>query len=131
MIPEPIKELLWILWILCGTARNLIIVLAVWTVTFFITKALPKHSRRGFHNRASHMVMLVFCCIAVWIPGLRPGFADGYEPPGTGLDGAEPGFRIALGILLALGAYLVPVIVMAAVEKWMPNQAKRIRKVIQ
>jgi hypothetical protein len=115
---------------LIATVRNFIIVCMAWASTLFIGKALPLSWVKIYRLHVAPIIILVVCMVAVWIPGLRPGLEEG-QVEIAGIDGNEPGFRIALGVILALAAYVTPVIIMWAAEKYLPpNVVKQIRKIL-
>lgn len=116
------------------TIRNVLIILGSWGASFLIGKMLPKHFR-GSHPRKIYreegyatIIVVLLCLVAPWISGLRPGFPGDVELRGTGIDGTEVGFRIALSICLALIAYGLPTILMLVVEKRYPDLGKSVKK---
>lgn len=112
------------------TPRNLIIVGTAWALVLMIGKIIPNAWAKGYRAHIVPFLDLVVCSAAVWTPGLRPGLPPGREEL-AGLDGEEIGFRIGLGIILALGAYVVPVAIMWFVEKKLPpGVAKQLRKML-
>ena len=116
-----------LLYALFVTPRNLIIVAMAWALVVMIGKVIPDRWNKTYRGHWSPAILLVVCSVSVWISGLRPGVAV----EGTGIEGDEVGWRIGLGIILALSAYVVPVVVMWGIEKYMPpNVAKQIRKLL-
>jgi len=112
------------------TPRNLIIVAVAWALTLMVGKIIPLSWAKGYKAHAVPLLDLLICSAAVWVPGLRPGLSEG-SPELAGLDGQEIGFRIGLGIILALASYLVPVGLMWFVEKKLPpGVAKQLRKIL-
>jgi hypothetical protein len=124
---HPIIETLFALFV---TARNATIIGMAWTLTFIIGKILPLAWGKVYRLHIVPAIMLAVCLSAVWAPGLRPGLAEG-QAELNGIDGSELGFRLALGIILAFAAYIVPVVLMWAAEKWLPAKTvKRIRSIL-
>lgn len=127
------KEILFMMFV---TVRNLLIVLGAWGGSFLLGKMLPKHFRSKHPRKAyveegyGTIIIVLFCLTAPWIPGLRPGFPDDGELPGTGIDGTEMGFRFALSICLALVAYGLPTLTMLIVERKWPESAKAVKKLL-
>lgn len=121
-----IKALFW-------TPRNLLIVLMAWALSLMVGKIIPNAWKAGYRAHVSPALLLVVTSGSVWIPGLRPGLAEGqFElAPGTGISGEEIGWRIALGIILSVLAYVLPVFLMWALEKKAPPAvAKQIRRIL-
>ena len=119
-----LTDLLYALFI---TPRNLIIVAMAWALVVMIGKVIPDRWNKTYRDHWSPAILLVVCSASVWISGLRPGVAV----EGTGIEGHEIGWRIGLGIILALASYLVPVVAMWALKKYLPsNVVKQIRKLL-
>lgn len=115
------------------TPRNLIIIAMAWSLALMIGKMLPNRWVKGYRMHVAPAVMLVVCSASVWVSGLRPGLPEGKEElaKGTGISGEEIGWRIALGIILALLAYVLPVFMMWFAEKKLPpNVVKNLRKIL-
>jgi len=100
------------------TPRNLIIVAMAWSLAVLVGKILPDHWVKGYKAHVTPALLLMVCCSAVWISGLRPEIES-------------PGWRIALGIILALCAYIVPVVLGWMAEKYLPEKVvKHLRRVL-
>ena len=126
-----IREVLEALFI---TARNVYLCGGTVALLFLLGVGLNKHWRTIYKANITSYLALIICEAAVWIPGLRPGLPEGQEEV-AGIDGSEIGFRIVLGLLLALIAYLVhrtmPMFVLWLGKKFLPeNIAKGLEKAI-
>jgi hypothetical protein len=123
-------DLTEVLYALFVTPRNLIIIGMAWALVLLLGKIIPNGWVKGYKAHFVPLLDLAICSGAVWAPGLRPGL-----PPGSkelaGLDGHEIGFRIGLGVLLALSAYVVPAFMMWFAEKKLPpGVVKQLRKML-
>ena len=113
------------------TVRNLWLVGGAWALLFMLGLGLPPHYRKIYRANIVPYLALILCSAAVWVPGLRPGLAEG-QMEVAGLDGTEIGFRIALGFLLSASVYFVPSIALGLLKKFLPNTvATSLEKVIK
>lgn len=115
------------------TPRNLIIIAMAWSLSLMIGKIIPDAWKTAYRKHVSPLLLLIVCSASVWVSRLRPGIAEGAEElaPGTGLAGDEMGYRIALGIILSVMAYILPVVLMWFLEKKAPPAvAKQIRRIL-
>ena len=104
-----------------------------WSLSLMLGKILPNHCMKVYKAHVVPALLLIVCSVSVWIPGLRPGLPDGKVElaAGTGISGDEIGWRIALGVILAVGAYAFPVISMWLIEKYLPEGVvKKLRKIL-
>lgn len=120
------------------TGRNAAIVGMAWGLPFMVGLMLPKAWVRVFKLHVVPAMMLTTCSVSVWVSGLRPGLTDDQKAngivemvAGTGIDGTETGFRVCLGIVLAVFAWLLPVVGRILIEKYLPEKvARQLRKVL-
>ncbi len=128
---EPLEHFWANFQVMVLTWRNIIIVLSSWSLVFMVGKMIPNSWRRGYKAHAVPALLCAVCLAGVWVPGLRTGFQHIEGGEIEGIDGTEVGWRIALGILLALAAYILPIGIAWAAERWLPeNVAKQIKKVL-
>lgn len=122
---------------LFDTTRNGAIGIGVLAALFLIGVGLPPKWKKIYKANIVPYLSIVLCQIAMWMPGLRPGMPKGVDDI-AGIDGSEMGFRIGLGLALALACYLshriFPLIILAASKKMLPEKwatalAKSINKV--
>lgn len=110
------EALLLTLQMLFVTPRNAIIVVSTWAAVLFIGKMLPRRLIKGYKERVLPAILVVACCIMVWLPGLRTAIRS-------------VGWRLALGIILAVFAYFFPIFLNWGLSKLLPeNVHKSIRK---
>lgn len=113
------------------TGRNIWLVGGAWALLFLCGIGLPKHWKKHYRENVVPYFSLVICSAAVWIPGLHPGLPEGHGEV-AGIDGTEIGFRIMLGFMLAVAAYLAPWIYYALLKKVLPaSTAATLEKVIR
>jgi len=70
--------------------ENLLTMVAVWSLIFAFQRAFPEIWNHSICRRTKHFIPLLFCSIAVWLPGVQP-------------PEAEAGDLIILGIVLGFG----------------------------
>jgi hypothetical protein len=119
--------------VLFGTTRNIWLGIGSIGLLFILGVGLPTSGfdwKKHYKENLSPYLSLVWCSIAVWVPGLRPGPEDGHSEMVAGIDGSEIGFRIVLGILLAATSYFVyrtlPIFSFWIARKFLPERVAKV-----
>lgn len=115
------------------TGRNILIVAMGWSLSLMVGKVIPASWSRSYRRHVVPLILMVVCMTSVWIPGLRPGLKDGQNEiaSGTGISGEEIGWRLALGVILSVVAYALPIGLMWLAEKYLPEKvARSLRKLL-
>lgn len=101
-----LKQILWDLFI---TPRNLIIIGMAWGLSLVIGKVIPDGWRRSYRRHVAPGLMLILCSTMVWVSGTRP-------------DITAPGWRVSLGVVLAVVCMVVPLALNFFAEKYLPEK---------
>jgi len=137
---EMMYQLFW-------TPYNVLVVTGTWASVVLIGKIIPDSWVKVYRKHVVPAQYLVLCIAAVWTPDLWEDLTTRYSPPPEKLEGmkvvaesikvVEPSSEISgvailcMGVSLALCAYVFPIILLWAMEKWLPaNVVKQIKKVL-
>jgi len=100
------------------TPRNLIIIGMAWGLALLFGKMLPLRWIRTYKSHVAPALMLAVCSAMVWVSGTRP-------------DIKSIGWRISLGIILAVVCQVVPILLIWLAEKYLPEKmVQAIRRIL-
>lgn len=113
------------------TWRNVVIVGSSWSFIFMLGKMIPNSWRKSYKAHVVPGLLMAICLAGVWVPGLRTGFDHLASGEVEGIDGTEVGWRLGLGVTLSVIAYLLPVALAAAADRWLPEgAAKKVKRIL-